>query len=182
MRREWTKQEELYMEKKYTKQPIEKTAKILNRSIFSVKRKANRLQLNHYADYFNAKTIARCFNSDVSVVIRWIQKFTLPCKKVICPNQTRYLIDPNDFWKWAEENKNIINWSKYEKLSICPEPSWLDDVVKSSINTRHRSKYTQDEILRVKSMLYKGMSYSEIAEQMGRTYYGISHLCRRIYS
>ena len=97
MRREWTEWEVRYLEKKYVGQPVEKTAKKLNRTINSVKRKAAKLDLNHYTDSLSAKVVARCFGSDVSVVIRWINKFDLPCKKVICGNQTRYLIETKNF-------------------------------------------------------------------------------------
>lgn len=181
MRKSWSKEEELYMERRYIRQPVERTAKFLNRTIPSVKRKAAKMQLNHYTDYFGAKTIANCFDCDVSVVIRWIQKLHLPCKIVSCSTQTRYLIDPEEFWIWAEKNRNKINWSKYKKMSICPEPKWLNEEIEKYSVGNHRRKYTSEDIIRVKNMLHKGMTYSEIASQMGRTYYGISHLCREIY-
>lgn len=181
MRREWTKQEESYMEKKYLKQPVEKTAKKLNRTIASLKHKAQKMRLNHYTDGLNAKTIAKCFNVDVKVVLRWIDKFGLPCKKVKCSNQTRYIIENDEFWKWAEKNKEIINWSKYERMSLFPEPNWIDDAIGNYKKTRSREKYTSGEIITIKNLLRKGLNYREIAEQLGRSYYGISKLCRKIY-
>ena len=181
MRREWTKEEELYLEKKYLKQPVEKTAKKLKRSISSVKHKAAKMGLNHYTDGFNAKTLARCFDSDVSVVIRWINKFDLHCRKIKCSNQTRYIIDAEEFWQWAEQHKDIVNWSKYEMMSLPPEPKWLDDTIKNCSKMKSRQKYTEYEIITVKNLLHKGLTYRDIAEQIGRSYYGVSHLCRKIY-
>lgn len=181
MRREWTQKEESYMKMRYLSQPIKTTAEKLDRTENSVKRKACKMGLSHYNDSLNAKTIARCFNVDVSVVIRWIKKYELPCSQVICKNQTRYIVNPSTFWGWAEHHKDIINWRKYEKMSICPEPAWLDTEIKQYIAPKSREKYTQEEIVRIKNMLHRGLKYKEIAVQMGRTYYGISHLCRNIY-
>ena len=182
MRREWTEWEVRYLEKKYVGQPVERTAKKLNRTINSVKRKAAKLDLNHYTNFLSAKVVAKCFNLDTKVVLRWINKFNLPCKKVVCSNQTRYLIDSNMFWKWAENNKNIINWSKYEKQSLLPEPKWLKEAIRNYETPKARDKYTDDEIVKIRVLLSKGLSYAEIAKETGRTYYGINHLCRNIYS
>lgn len=182
MRKEWTNEEEIYMERRYLYQPVEKTANKLCRSINSVKRKASKMGLNHYADNLNAKTIARCFSVDVSVIIRWINKFDLPCRKIECKNQTRYIIDVDKFWKWAETNKEIINWRKYERRMLFPEPKWLDEAIKNCMCVNSRKKYTEHEIAEVKNLLHKGLSYKEIANQLNRNYYGISHLCRKIYN
>lgn len=182
MRTEWTKQEERYMERYYLCYPVEKIAKKLGRSVVSVKHKAARMGLNHYTDSLNAKAVARCFNSDVSVVIRWIEKFDLPCRKIKCKTQTRYVIDTEKFWKWAENNKGIINWGKYELMSMCPEPRWLEEEIQNYTTTKSRKKFTQQEIVEIKNLLHRGLNYKEIATQMGRSYYSINHLCRTIYA
>ena len=182
MRREWTEWEVRYLEKKYVGQPVERTAKKLNRTINSVKRKAANMNLNHYTDSLSAKVVARCFGVDISVVIRWINKFHMPCKKVVCGNQTRYLIESEKFWKWAENNKGIINWSKYEIQSLLPEPDWLRETIRNYSTPNTREKYTDDDIVKIRVLLAKGLSYAEIAKETGRTYYGIDHLCGSIYS
>ena len=88
-RREWTKDEETYMYRRYLNQSVETTAKFLDRSVSSVKHKARKLGLNHYCgECLAAKTIAKTFNCDVSVVIRWIEKLELPCKKFKVSNST----------------------------------------------------------------------------------------------
>ena len=182
MRREWTEWEVRYLEKKYVGQPVERTAKKLNRTINSVKRKAAKLDLNHYTNFLSAKVVAKCFNVDTKVVLRWINKFHMPCKKVVCGNQTRYLIESEKFWKWAENNKGIINWSKYEIQSLLPEPDWLRETIRNYSTPNTREKYTDDDIVKIRVLLGKGLSYAEIAKETGRTYYGIDHLCGSIYS
>ena len=117
MRREWTEWEVRYLEKKYVGQPVERTAKKLNRTINSVKRKAAKLDLNHYTNFLSAKVVAKCFNVDTKVVLRWINKFNLPCKKVVCSNQTRYLIDGNII-------KYICRWKNKNGLQDLEKAQW----------------------------------------------------------
>lgn len=179
MRTAWTEQEEHYMNLVYIRQPVEKTAAHLGRTMCSVKRKASNMGLSHYAgEKLNARTIAGCFNSDVSVVLRWIHKFGLHGVKVICKNQTRYCIDAGEFWEWAYEHKDIINWNKYESKSLLPEPEWVVVEKTKMVNKNHRKKITEMDILTINNLLRKGKTYREIALELGRTYDSIKHIIR----
>lgn len=178
----WTEKEEEYMRRRYLLQSVQVTSQKLNRTVYSVKRKAAQMGLSHYNDALNAKSIAKCFNSDVSVVIRWITKFNLPCKIIKCNNQKRYVISQKDFWCWANAHRDIIKWNKYINMSILPQPSWVIDEVANYSEKRKREKYSDEEIIQIKNYLHRGLSYQEIAELMGRTYYGINHLCSNIYN
>lgn len=184
MRREWTEREVKYLNNRYLKQSVETTAKKLNRSIPSVKGKARKLGLNnYYGERISAKTLAKCFNSDIRVILRWIDKFNLPCKKVELDNQTRYSIDPVEFWKWAENHKDIINWKKYERETLFPEPSWINYEWKKDNGKpeRHRNKITDFEKAAIKGMMRKGMGNKEIAKEINRTYYATVHITSEIY-
>ncbi len=181
-RREWTAEEEKYMNKYYLRQPTKRTAKALNRTVVSVRRKAERMGLNfYYGDYLCAKTIAKCFGLDTDVVIRWVEKLNLPAIKVkVSKNCTRYQIDPEKFWTWADSHRNDINWSRYEICSILPEPRWVEFEKARYRTRRHRQRFTDNEIIQVKHMLHRGLSAKEIATEIGRTEEGIKHLIRKI--
>lgn len=183
-RKEWTKDEETYMYRRYLYQSVETTAKFLNRSVSSVKHKASKMGLNHYyGERISAKTLAKCFHSDIRVILRWIDKFDLPCKKVELDNQTRYSIDPVEFWKWAEKHKEIINWKKYERETLFPEPSWINYEWKKDNDKpeRHGNKITDFEKLSIKNMLRKGMSNKEIAKEIHRTYEATKHITKTVF-
>lgn len=181
MRRKWTKEEERYLLERYLNQPTETTAKSLGRTVVSVKRKASKLGLNHYLDNINAKAVAKCFNCDVSVIIRWIKELDLPTKEIKCNNQTRYSIDPNDFWKWAENHKAIINWSRYERDSLPPDPEWVADAIKNHTAYKSRKRFGDFEKAHIKSLLRKGHTCKEVAEMTGRSLYSIRHVSRNAY-
>lgn len=181
MRREWTELEEKVMRSRYQYQTVAKTAQMLNRSISSVKHKAAKMGLSHYNDKLSAKAVAKAFNTEISSVKRWIKKFGLTAKKVNIGNYYTYYIDVKKFWIWAEANKTIINWSKYELKSLVPEPIWVNEVVLNYQTVRHRQRITPDEIARIKFLICRGKSYTEIAKEMQRSYYSISHIGRKIF-
>ena len=108
MKREWTESEERALRNRYQYQTVQKTAQMLNRSIYSVKRKAAKMGLSHYNDKLSAKTVAQSFNTEIRSVKRWIEKFALPSKKVNHGTHYTYYIDAEDFWKWAEKHKDTI--------------------------------------------------------------------------
>ena len=181
MRREWTEWEEKYMERKYLRQPVKVTAERLNRTVVSVKRKAAKMHLNHNIDCLSAKEVSRCFNCDISVILRWIEKLDMPARKFNDGRYTRYDIDSQLFWKWAENHKNQINFNKYQLGSLLPEPEWVRVEKRDYKTYKSRMKYEAEEKRKIKNMIMKGMSYKEISEELGRTYYGIVHVGRTIF-
>lgn len=181
MRKEWSESEEALLRRKYQYQTVQKTAQMLNRSVCSVKRKAAKMGLSHYNDKLSAKTVAQAFDTEISVVKRWMDKFGLPSKKVNRGTHYTYYIDVKDFWKWAEKHKDTINWSKYELKSLVPEPEWVSEAVLNYKVVRHRQKFTPDELARIKFLICRGKTYTDIAKEMQRSYYSISHIGRKIF-
>lgn len=79
MRREWTEWEVRYLEKKYVGQPVERTARKLNRSINSVKRKAAKLNLNHYTDSLSVQiTLKRNASSAIAERLFHFYRYEVP--------------------------------------------------------------------------------------------------------
>ena len=57
-KRYWTAEEEKYMNKYYLRQPNKRTAKALNRTVESVRKKAARMGINTYYDgYLSARVL-----------------------------------------------------------------------------------------------------------------------------
>lgn len=181
MRKQWEKWEEDYLLHKYLSQSVKITAKRLGRTEASVKHKASKLGLRHYLDMLGAKTVARCFQTDVSVVMRWIEKFHLPARKIKCNSQIRYDIDTEEFWKWADSHRGIVNWSGYELGSLAPEPAWVRMEKRNYKQINHRKRFSAEEKMKIRFLSSKGLNYREIADAMGRSYCSINHLGKSIY-
>lgn len=178
MRRAWTEQEEQYMLKKYVRQPIKRTAQKLNRTETSVKRKAAQLGINKHMDLFGIRTFAKCFGVDNSVVLRWVQKFKMPVTNYRFDNRNHYDIDLDEFWQWAKEHKELINWSKYECGSLALEPDWIRSEKQMYATPMTREKWTKSDLQKLRSLLRLKKTYAEIATEMGRTYNSIIHIMR----
>ena len=180
MRRQWTEEEVEYLEKYYEKRGVDYIAKKLKRSVFSVRRKAQNLGYNAYiCEELYVKMIARCFNCDSSVIIKWINNHNLPCRIVQRGQATCRLIDTKEFWKWAKNNKDLIPWSKYERFSILPEPAWVIDEVKSYAFKNNRKKLTQMEKQRIINLRKQGKTFQEIALDVNRTIDSVKHVWRK---
>lgn len=180
MSKKWTQREENYLLSKYSSQPTIITARQLNRSIHAVRSKAKRMNIGIYNENIYATTIAKCFHTQVSVVTQWINKKGLRCKKLNKGNDQKYIIEVEDFWKWAKEHKKLINWSRYEPKSLLPEPEWLEGVVKEYDTPNSRRRFTEKEIAAIRKMIIKDrLSYKEIARRVGRTVDSINNFARR---
>ena len=175
--RAWRMGEELYLKRMYFKQPVEKTAKALKRTKAAIHIKAYKLGLNY--EFLTAQTIANCFHADSDVVKRWIDKLGLKSMKMPYKLGYRYYIKAEDFWKWAYENKKEINWSNYELKSILPEPEWVKKEKQNCLTKKKHTKITDTEIIQVKNMIRKGMSYRKIALEIGRTEYTVYYIKQR---
>lgn len=175
--KQWTQEEVNYLEKWYEKKGTDFIAKKLNRTKYSVRKKAQTLGYNSYvcAELY-VRTVAKCFNSDSSVVNRWINKYNLPCKIIKRGKNTCKLINVETFWKWAENYKDIIPWQKYESQSMLPEPEWLKETIRGNKIKNNRKPITSIDKARVCNMRNKGKSFKEIAIELNRTVDSVKHI------
>lgn len=180
MGRKWTNEEVEYLEKFYNRRGVGYIAKKLNRTENSIKRKAQRLGYNAYVcEELYLSTIAKCFHCDIAVIKRWIDKFGLPCRYIQRGQIKCGLVDGKKFWKWANNHKDIIPWSKYVKYTILPEPDWINVTLKEYKTKYHRKRITQQEKSYVIHQRELGHTFKEIAESIGRTEDAVKHIWRK---
>lgn len=179
MRREWTKQEEDFLEKWYNKKGVSYFANKLNRTEDSIKRKAQKMGLNAYiCDRLYVKTIAKCFNCDSVVINRWILKYGLPFSIVTRGQLTCKLIEQEKFWKWAEEHANLIPWHKYERGTILPEPNWIKEHIREYAYKNNRKRISENDKLSVIFLRRKGYTFKQISKETSRTLDSVKHIWR----
>ena len=180
-RREWTQEEEDYLEKYYEKRGSDFIAKKFNRSKQSIKRKAQSIGVNAYVGTeLYVKQISYAFNCDSRVINRWIDKLGLPCREFY-RGQTKFrTIDVKKFWKWAENHKDIVPFNKYERYSLLPEPVWIRDAMKDNMNNNHRKSISSYDKMIVIRMKKDGKTFKEIATALNRTEHAVKHIWRSI--
>lgn len=177
-----TESEIRYLERNYIKQPVTITAKHLGRTENSVKHKASKLGICNYKyEYINATEAAKCFGISTCHFIKLVDK-GLPYEfSVMYEHQNVLLFSAENIWKWMEENKHIINWAKYKKGSLLPEPQWLNDAIAEYTTPNKHKRFSESEINNIKIMQKRGMTNREIATILGRTYYSVKTISKNLW-
>lgn len=82
------------------------------------------------------------------------------------------VIDIEDFWKWAEKNKSLLDFSRFEKYALGAEPDWVDmkrkaDYKKLQLHGQHNAAWTKAEDDKLRYLLEKNRyTYSELAQEL----------------
>ena len=178
--KKWTKEECDYLSNSWGTVSIPNIAKNLGRSVDSVRNKAYKMKLGAFLDAsdfitYNQLLIALGINSgNTYKAISWINKRKLPVKTKRV-NQNKFLvIKIDDFWKWAELNTDIIDFSRLPKNLLGKEPKWVDNARKISEytvnNCNPKGKWSNYEDERLVFLLKRHKyTCSEIAKDLRRT-------------
>lgn len=171
----WSEEECNFLEDKWGTIPIPTIARTLGRTETAVKLKAYKLGLRRYIHSCEEITISQLVKAlGVTyqyTVKRWISHgFPVKYKRSISKKYRVFKIE--DFWKWAEQHKNLLNFSRFEKGMLGKEPAWVDVKRHADIKAAKyiKTQWTQEEDNILISMLnsYK-YSYQEISDRLNRT-------------
>lgn len=183
--REWTKEEFEILYKNVGRKNVPAIAKEINRKATAVYYMMDKIGLTNIKDCtykITLNQLAKIIKIDNRAIKRWIDTGLLKAKyKALLFTGKCYFIDINDFWKFAEKNKSLLNFKKIERKALIPEPNWLDDAVKNETKRKkHRDIWTNEEDIQLQALFYKLLSYDEIARIMNRTYSSIAHRINRL--
>ncbi|MBT2722293.1 hypothetical protein [Bacillus sp. ISL-46] len=176
----WTTDEVNCLEEIWGTVSIKGIANKLGRTVTAVKLKASRMGLIDPRFAFEGITVnqlALAINVSYGILKNWIKIYEFPAKKkVFCKKNKVLIVSYADFWKWAEKNKQMIDFSRVEKNMLGPEPKWVEekrnaDFIKArKIRKSHNHAWTIEEDNILKGMLsaYK-YTYPEIAQRVNRS-------------
>jgi hypothetical protein len=131
LRGNWTDEDEFYLQDNWGSKSVTLISKHLGRPYDVVRRKAVELGLLnptlHY-DGITVRLLSMVIGISSSTLKTWIHQFGFPAKqKVFAKKQRVYVVSYEDFWKWAEDHKHLINFSKLEPLILGKEPEWVKE-------------------------------------------------------
>lgn len=174
----WTPEEEAYIQDKWGTVSIPGMAKILGRSENAIVVRAQRLGCGAH------------LQSDVRVSLNQLMlalyggismgtytnnrliRHGLPVKWHRVKNSRFRVIDIEDFWKWAEQNKGLLDFSRFEELSLGAEPEWVKVKRKADRNKlqrhgHHNAAWTATEDQKLIRMLKQHKyTYQDIAREL----------------
>ena len=174
----WSENETKYLEKSWGKVTIKTISKIVNRTPKAVKNKAYHLGLPHRLamdDRVPLNQIIIAFYGGVkqgsAIVKRWLD-LNVPVKKIRREKSFVYVIDIDEFWKWAKKNKTLINFSRLQENILGPEPGWIKEKRRIDIvyKTKKNEEWTAlDEQILVDMLNTFKYDYHEIATRLNRS-------------
>ncbi|NFB55939.1 hypothetical protein EXM98_04240 [Clostridium botulinum] len=184
----WTEAEEEYLQRRYGKTTLKSISKKLNRSENAIEIKACRLGLSSALEAtgeLTAAEIANVFKIDAHVVVdRWIKNKGLKAQyKAVKFTRKFWRIKIEDFWKWAEDNKEIINFSKLERNILGKEPSWVNIERKKDFKEKPKRQHqfwNELEDKKLKNLWKSSKSIKEIAEILNRSSSSVRHRSKRL--
>ena len=172
----WTPEEIDYLMENWGRTSIPHMAKKLDRSVNAVILKAKKQGLGAFLDGGELVSFAQLVQAiGKSGSYSWYRQkwarygFPFRQKKVI--NNSFIMVDIREFWKWAEQHKDILNFSDFEEYALGKEPAWVNEKRRQDCRKRRREarEWTPEEDSRLRGML-KAHRYSldEIAEALNR--------------
>ena len=186
-RRNWTKKEEEYLYERWGRDNIEKIAKNMKRSFYSIKVKATRMGLGYMCqaniDQISVADIAEILNVRAErITDTWIKLGLKLRKKKVTENYSYYCIDFNNLILFLQEHQDLWNSQNLEKNILGEEPKWLLQKRKQDlINPPLEYKlWTEEEIETAKKLLLQGYDYEQIATKVNHTPIGVSYKLRNL--
>lgn len=183
----WTPEEHNFLLEKVGILNLNTIAKKLNRTVDAIESRMQLFEINNTKALSGRLTInelAKIINVDNHTIGKWIKKYNLKCTRKIIRTSIKYnFIEITDFWKWAEENKDKINFSRIEKGVLIPEPSWFDVESRKDyheIPKNDKKFWTKEEDERLIEYIRMDKTYKEIAELMHRSKASIDRRLHRL--
>lgn len=176
----WTENEIAYLEDKWGTISISSIAKNLGRTESSILNKAQRLGLGRFlesGDYITFFQLLGALGYDKSgydyKLISWVENRGFPLKTKIVRNCKFKVVNINDFWKWAEKNKDFLDFSRFEENVLGEEPQWVKTKRRYDIDKNRKyikTPWTKQEDDKLRKLLkdYK-YSYDDLSKIMRRT-------------
>lgn len=177
-KKQWTEKEEAYLQDKWGSISVKSLAKNLGRSENAIIVRAQRLGCGAHLESdvrisLNQFMLALYGGAQMGgyTTNKLIQN-GLPVKWHRVKKNSFRVIDIEDFWKWAEKNKSLLDFSRFEKYALGAEPDWVDvkrkaDYKKLQLHGQHNAAWTKTEDDKLRYLLSKGTyTYSDLAAEL----------------
>lgn len=176
--KKWTVEEVEYLQEHWGAISIPSIAKKLNRSIYAIKSKAYKTGLGrhiHHGEYVTFNQLIKAIGQkcNYSCYSTKLQNYGFPMRYRKSINKSYRVVYIEEFWKWAEQNQTKLDFSKFEKNMLGPEPEWAK--IKRKNDKKNKTKYstsnwTKEEDKKLQELLnqYK-YSYRDLCKILKRT-------------
>lgn len=177
MPKRWTLEEVEALQEKWGVVSLDGIARYLGRTKNAIRMKADELKLGDSrlcGDKLSLNQFSIATGISVyTIKVRWVKsgfKFTTI-------KQSRHVtrkIDMDFFWKWAKDNKGLVNFAKWEEGILGKEPDWVKekrraDMMDPSRVSWNRTWTNEDDQLLIQKVKTYRYTYHDLAVEFNRT-------------
>lgn len=176
----WTQAELDTLEAEWGVKSIPTIAKNLGRSEEAIMLKAGKLGLGAFLENaelisFNVFLHALGINGGYSWELNKLKKAGLRIHTKKVRNNSFRMVDIDEFWAFAEQNRHLFDFSKFERYALGAEPEWVEakrseDCRRALMVQPHNAKWTAAEDSLLRSLLRAHRyTWPEIAARLRRS-------------
>ena len=180
LNRNWTKQEEEYLVENWGTLSVRTIAKNLNRSENAVVARKYRLGLGSFLESgeyitWNQLQIALCGNQTGSgyKMISWVRNRDFPIHTKRVNKNSFKVVYLDEWWKWAEKNRDLLDFSKFGENLLGEEPQWVKEKRKHDVKKTQKyimTPWTKTEDDKLRFLVAKQKyNYDELSKMLRRT-------------
>lgn len=176
MRANWTKEELEYLNDRWGEIPIKAIAKHLDRSVNAVKLKAGRTGLKRHIHSGSRITLLQfCEAIGKRTSYGWIKdrwvRLGFPVHYQASITKKYAMVDIDEFWRWAEQHKDIVDFSAFPEGTFGKEPDWVKEARHASWAAKmKKTPWTKAEDQKLEFLLKQfKYTYNDLCVEMNRT-------------
>ena len=168
----WSAEDETYLEDNWGTLSVPQIARHLHRSEEAVVRRAQILQLGSYFEASDCISLHQLFQAlGIPTPRDYWESRGLPFIWRTPYKTPHRMIMLDDFWAWAWDNVAFLDFSRFEKFALGPEPLWVADKRAADVakaNAIKTSPWTEDEDARLRRYISEGKRLDECADLLRR--------------
>ena len=177
----WTEEELEYLEESWGKVTTQGIATKLGRPYGGIINKSQRLGLGDPLIHMDGITVSRLaqeLGTHYRLVMNWVEKYDFPAKqRRLTKQQKVWCVGYADFWEWAEKNRQMIDFSRFDKYAFGVEPDWANEKRIADFNKKrlvpkpHNTPWSSGDINKLIALVKEpDMTYPKMSRILQRTH------------
>ena len=177
--RNWTKQEEEYLIEKWGTLSVKTIAKNLGRSENAIVLRKCRLGLGaflesgEYVTWHQLLLALGITGGSGYKLTSWVKNREFPVHTKRVNNNSFRIVYLEEWWKWAEKNRDLLDFSKFEENVLGEEPQWVKEKRRHDVEKVHKyimTPWTKTEDDKLLFLVAKQKyTYDDLSKMMRRT-------------
>lgn len=179
--KKWTAAELEYLEENCGKTTTDGIAFKLGRTYSAIINKARILGLGDPLTHMDGITISglsKELGTHYRLIMNWVEKYDFPAKQKRLTKEKRFwYVKYEDFWEWADKNRQMIDFSRFDKYALGSEPEWANEKRMADFSKKrfvpkpHNTPWSSADLNKLLTLVKDpNMTYPEMSRILQRTH------------